>query len=212
MHRPPLSAHPRAPHGEASPWLRIVIPLFVALASLATSTLALAQATVVSGIVVGSASNPIPAAQVNVAGTQLGTTTDANGRFRISGVSGESVTLEVRRIGYRPSRQTVRPGAADIRIQLAEQSVALDEVVVTGTAGGQAKRELGNAVTVVNAGQVAEAGMTNSVAQMLNARAPGVFINPSSGNVGTGNRIRIRGAASLSLSNEPLVLPVRPVM
>jgi TonB-linked SusC/RagA family outer membrane protein len=205
MHRPPLSALPRAYHGEASPWLRIVIPLFLVLASLSTSTFAWAQANTVSGVVVGSSSNPIPSAQVSVAGTQLGTTTDANGRFRISGVSGESITLEVRRIGFRPNRQTVRPGMTDIRIQLAEQSVSLDEVVVTGTAGGQAKRELGNSITTVNAGQVSEAGTVNSVAQMLNARAPGVFINPSSGNVGTGNRIRIRGAASLSLSNEPLV-------
>ena len=205
MHRPPSSAHPRANRGEARPWLRLVIPLLLVLCSITSANSAFAQANTISGTVVGSGNNPIPAAQVSVAGTTLGATTDASGRFRISGVSGESVTLEVRRIGFRPARQTVRVGLTDVRISLSEQSVALDEVVITGTAGGQARRELGNAVTSINAGQVNEAGTVNSVAQMLNARAPGVFINPSSGNVGTGSRIRIRGAASLSLSNEPLV-------
>ena len=206
MHRPPLSAHPRAQRGEARPWLRLVIPLFVVLCSITTVNAAAAQGSAITGNVVsGGSGQPIPAAQVLVSGTTIGTTTDANGRFRLGGLSGESVTLEVRRIGFRPARQTVRVGLSDVRITLSEQSVALDEVVVTGTAGGQAKRELGNAVTSINAGEVSERGSTNSIAQMLNARAPGVFINPSSGNVGTGSRIRIRGAASLSLSNEPLV-------
>ena len=206
MHRPPWSAQPRGKRGEARPWLRLVIPLFVVLCSLTTVNAAAAQGSAITGNVVSAGSGqPIPAAQVLVSGTTIGTTTDANGRFRLGGLSGESVTLEVRRIGFRPARQTVRVGLTDVRITLNEQSVALDEVVVTGTAGGQAKRELGNAVTSINAGEVSERGTVNSIAQMLNARAPGVFINPSSGNVGTGSRIRIRGAASLSLSNEPLV-------
>ncbi len=205
MHRSPSSAHPRAQR-EARPWLCFVIPLLVALSFLAPVSLISAQGNSISGIVVGAgSSNPIPAAQVQVAGTTIGTTTDASGRFRLGGLTGSSVTLEIRRIGFRPVRQTVTVGVTDIRIAMSEQSVALDEVVITGTAGGQAKRELGNAVTSINAGQVSDRGTTNTVAQMLNARAPGVFINPSSGNVGTGSRIRIRGAASLSLSNEPLV-------
>ena len=88
---------------------------------------------------------------------------------------------------------------------MTEQSVALDEVVITGTPGGQALRELGNAVTTVNAAQVTEQGTVNNIQQLLNGRAPGVFVNPPTGNVGTGARIRIRGASSLSLSNEPLI-------
>lgn len=205
MRRPPLSAPPRAQRGETRPWDSLVIPFLVALLSITTVDAASAQDGSITGIVLGSASNAIPAAQVSVAGTSLGTTTDANGRFRIGGLSGESVTLEIRRIGFRPARQTVRVGMTDVRISMTEQSVALDEVVITGTAGGQARREIGNAVTSINASEVSERGTVNSVAQMLNARAPGVFINPSSGNVGTGSRIRIRGAASLSLSNEPLI-------
>jgi TonB-linked SusC/RagA family outer membrane protein len=52
---------------------------------------------------------------------------------------------------------------------------------------------------------VTERGTVNNIQQLLNGRAPGVFVNPATGNVGTGARIRIRGASSLSLSNEPLI-------
>ena len=195
------------------------LPRFIRIASRIAATLVLASAAqlpltpaagaqqpgVIAGTVLGAGGQPLPGAQVRVQGTELGAVTDANGRFRITGLSAGQATIEVRRIGYRPVTQTVSVGATELRVGLAEQSISLDEVVVTGTAGGQARREIGNAVTTINAAQVAERGTVNSIQQMLNARAPGVFVNPSSGNVGTGSRIRIRGAASLSLSNEPLI-------
>jgi TonB-linked SusC/RagA family outer membrane protein len=88
---------------------------------------------------------------------------------------------------------------------MTEQSVVLDQVVVTGTAGGQTKRELGNAVTSINASETKEIAPINSIQNMLNGRAPGVFVNSATGNVGAGARVRIRGASSISLSNEPLL-------
>ncbi|MDQ3515390.1 MAG: SusC/RagA family TonB-linked outer membrane protein [Gemmatimonadota bacterium] len=172
---------------------------------LTASTTQAQQAGVVAGTVLGAGGQPLPGAQIRVQGTELGTVTDASGRFRIAGLSAGQATIEVRRIGYRPVTQTVNVGAMEIRVGLSEQSVSLDEVVVTGTAGGQARREIGNAVSTINAAQVSERGTVNSIQQLLNGRAPGVFVNPSTGNVGGGARIRIRGAASLSLSNEPLI-------
>ena len=207
MHRPMSSARKRARRGESKPLFKLIIPLLLGLITfLGSASAALAQGSAITGTVVSASSSaPIPAAQVLVSGTTIGTTSDANGRFRLGGLSGESVNLEVRRIGFRPTRQTVRVGLTDVRIALTEQSVSLDEVVITGTPGGQAKRELGNAVTTVNAAAVSEQGTVNNIQQLLNGRAPGVFVNPATGNVGTGARIRIRGASSLSLSNEPLI-------
>jgi TonB-linked SusC/RagA family outer membrane protein len=188
------------------PWLTRLTPLFALCASLVWTDAISAQGNTISGTVVSSSTgNPIPSAQVLIEGTTLGTTTDGNGRFRIGGLSGATVTIEVRRIGYRPLRQTASVGVSNLRIALAEQSVALNEVVITGTPGGQAVRELGNAVTTVNAAAVTEQGTVNNVQQLLNGRSPGVFVNAATGNVGTGSRIRIRGSSSLSLSNEPLI-------
>ena len=185
-------------------------PRLVALLLLCASALAPhalhAQSGVIAGTVVSASSgSPVSSVQVLVSGTTTGAITDGSGRFRLAGLTGQTVTIDVRRLGFRPLRQTVRVGATDLRLPVTEQSVSLDEVVITGTPGGQARRELGNAVTTVSAAEVSERGTINNVQQLLNGRAPGVFINPATGNVGTGARIRIRGASSLSLSNEPLI-------
>ena len=179
--------------------------LALAMQILITPSIEAQQAGVIAGTVLGAGGQPLPGAQIRVQGTDLGAVTDANGRFRITGLAAGQATIEIRRIGYRPVTQLVNVGTTELRVGLSEQSVSLDEVVVTGTAGGQARREIGNAVSTINAAQVSERGTVNSVQQLLNGRAAGVFINPSTGNVGGGARIRIRGASSLSLSNEPLI-------
>jgi TonB-linked SusC/RagA family outer membrane protein len=186
---------------------RLVVALAIAvIASLGVAVSAGAQQTgVIAGVVVGVADQPVPGALVRVDGTSSVATTDASGRFRIAGLSGTQATVEVRRIGYRPDRRDVRVGDTEIRIPLVEQSVILDEVVVTGTAGGQSKRELGNAVSTINAVQTKEIAPINSLQNLIAGRAPGVFINSATGNVGAGARVRIRGASSISLSNEPLL-------
>lgn len=163
------------------------------------------QAGAIAGTVLGPGGQPLPGAQVRVTGTNLGATTDASGKFRIAGLSGDQAAIEVRRLGYRMDSRQVRVGDDNIRISLAEQSVALDAVVVTGTAGGQSKRELGNAVSTINAAQVKEIAPVNSIQNLLSGRAPGVVVQSATGNVGAGARIRIRGASSMSLSNEPLI-------
>src|SRR5687768_16106155 len=78
--------------------------------SLVPFTLTAQQPTdVVAGVVVDAVSlNPLDGVQVGVQGTQLGATTDASGRFRITGVTGTTVILQLRRLGYRPGNETVR--------------------------------------------------------------------------------------------------------
>ena len=127
-------------------WPAVALVVGLSL-SLAAGGAGAQQTGVIAGVVVGTADQPVPGATVRIAGTNSVGTTDASGRFRIAGLSGTEATIEVRRIGYRPDRRVVRVGDTEIRIPLTEQSVILDEVVVTGTAGGQSKRELGNAVS-----------------------------------------------------------------
>lgn len=71
--------------GEARRRARNTLASFTLLAALA-APLAAQQGTV-GGVVVSAASGaPVPGTQVFVAGTATGTTTDANGRFRIGGL------------------------------------------------------------------------------------------------------------------------------
>src|SRR5216110_1788204 len=96
----------------------------------------------VAGMVVAQASQgPLADVQVSIA-DQPGkkATTDVSGRFRLTGVSGTEVTLTARLIGYRPATRTVPVGATDVRLALADRPIELDQIVVTGTAGGQQQR------------------------------------------------------------------------
>jgi TonB-linked SusC/RagA family outer membrane protein len=182
------------------------ITLLATVGGLAISaTDAIAQGGTIAGTVVTNTGLPIADAQVRIAEANRSVLTDANGRFRISGVPGNTVTIEARRIGFRSVQEVVTVGMTNLRLTLPEQVVALDRIVVTGTAGGQSKRELGTAVTSINAAEETQKTAIPNIQQLLNARAPGVFINSATGNVGAGARIRIRGASSMSLLNEPLI-------
>jgi TonB-linked SusC/RagA family outer membrane protein len=165
------------------------------------------QAGTLAGTVVAAGSQrPLSGAQVAVEGQAgKGAVTDASGRFRITGLTGTSVAVNVRALGYRPETQTVNVGATDIRIQLSERAVELNQVVVTGTAGGEQKRSLGTSVATVNAAEVTAQAPVPSVDALLNGRTPGVTVLPGTGQIGAGANIRIRGIGTFSLSSQPLI-------
>ena len=182
------------------------IPLTV-IALLGMPLAARAQSRSVSGTVVAAASQrPLPGVQVtvgNVAGR--GTTTDAAGRFTIGDLPGPTAILTFRFIGYRPETDTVQVGTTDIRVVLSERALNLDALVVTGTAGGAQARELGTSVVALNAADVVAKTSIPTFESLVRGRAPGVNIITSSGQVGAGSQIRIRGIGSFSLSSTPLI-------
>ncbi|HEX6050662.1 MAG TPA: TonB-dependent receptor, partial [Gemmatimonadaceae bacterium] len=166
-----------------------------------------AQEGVVAGTVHAEGSaRPLAGAQVTVQGqTGKGALVDASGRFRISGVTGTQVVLDVRMIGYRATSVAARVGATDVRVVMSERAVELDQVVVTGTAGNQQQRAIGNSVARVDASNVVQQAQISSVQELINGRAPGVVVMPGTGMVGSGSKIRIRGNSTFSLSADPLI-------
>lgn len=190
------------------PKVRTWFVMGLAVAGLAWAAPVLAQQATISGRVLDQVSGrPIPDAVVLLVGTNIQVTTDAEGRYTLRNVPPGRVQIRAARIGYQAQVQilTVQPGAtvtADFEIPAAV--VSLDEVVVTAV-GEQRQRELGNAISRVQAPQVVEEAPITVLSDMLTARAPGVVVTRSSGQVGSGTRIRIRGANSVSLSNEPLI-------
>jgi len=165
-----------------------------------------AQGGSVAGTVVNRATGaPVAAAQVTVAGTALRAFTDASGRFALNDVSGATAVLQIRMIGFRARTDTVKVGDTNLRIALEPKALELEQVVVTGTAAATAQREIGNAVSRIDVASVTQAAPITDVQSLLNGRAAGVLIQPATGAVGSGSRIRIRGASSFSLGNQPLV-------
>ena len=188
--------------------VRALLPL-VALA-VATTTAVPERAYAQSGEVAGTVTavgtgEPIVGAQVLVAGTTTGVNTDARGHYRLTGLSGSQVTLVARRIGYRESRVVARVGDTNVGITLSSNPASLEAVVVTGQPGAAQKREIGNSIGTINAAEVAETAPVLSMQGLLNGRTPGIVIMPTSGQVGTGSQVRIRGLSSLSLGNNPLL-------
>jgi TonB-linked SusC/RagA family outer membrane protein len=167
--------------------------------------IAMAQGVVAGTAVAASSQEPLAGAMISVAGTTLRTTTDDAGRFRLNGVTGTTATIEARRIGYSITRVNARVGDENVRIALSISATSLDAVVVTGTAGTAQKREIGNAIGQINAADIVKSAPITSMQSLLNGRSPSVVVMPTSGQVGTGAQVRIRGQASFSLGNNPLI-------
>jgi TonB-linked SusC/RagA family outer membrane protein len=192
--------------------IRGLATAFVALALLAPTAALFAQGgqtATITGRVLDRASNqPLTAAQVVVVGTQRGAITGEDGSYRISGVAPGRVQLRAQRIGYEAQTQLVAANAGETvtaNFTLGTSAIQLDEVVTTATGETQRRRESGNVVATILP-DPERLAVASNMSEVLNAKAPGVYVNTSGGTIGGANRIRIRGASSVSLNNEPLLI------
>ncbi|MGH7719959.1 MAG: TonB-dependent receptor domain-containing protein [Gemmatimonadaceae bacterium] len=171
--------------------------------------LAAQQAGTITGRVVDAATQQqLPEVQVVVVGTTRGARTGPDGTYRIVGIPAGQVRLRTQRLGYQPATQTVTVEAtqeATANFSLTAAATNLEQVVVTATGAEARLREQGNSVAAIDVDSIALAPI-QSFSQLVIGRAAGVSVLQSSGTVGTGTRIRIRGANSVSLTNEPLVI------
>ena len=169
--------------------------------ALCISTMAYAQGgrVTVTGTVTDASNLPIPGVTVTVDGTDQGTTTDVDGKYSIEVTSSNVLTFSF--IGY--ASQSVAVGArTTIDVQLAEDTQALDEVVVVGY-GTQAKKDITGSVAVVSRDAIAEQPVS-SFAEALQGRAAGVTITNAGGPAGD-SQIRIRGVGSVN-GSDPLII------
>lgn len=167
------------------------------------------QSGTVTGIITDEVTGqPVSAAQVSIAGTQLGSLTNREGRFTIPNVPVGERTIRAVSIGYSAAERTVQvqPGVSTtVNLQIRQSAILLEGVLVSPVTGQAARRrELGTNSGLITSRDLQLAPIT-SVATALNARVAGVSLQSVSGTVGGSQRIRIRGANSLSLSNEPLI-------
>ncbi len=180
--------------------LATILPTVSLPASLA------AQQASIRGTVSDSTNQaPIQGAQVSVVGTSLRAETNADGQYRIAGVSPGTVAVRVQLIGYAPSERPVvlRDGEeATVDFTLAPGVAQLEEIVSIGY-GTQIRGELASAISSVKAEDLAGQPIS-SVDGALQGKAPGVQVVQNAGNPGNAVSVRVRGAASVSASNDPL--------
>jgi TonB-linked SusC/RagA family outer membrane protein len=145
---------------------------------------------------------------MGVKGTALTTVTNAEGNYVFTGVPSGVNVITARHLGYAPEMRDV----AIIDSQLVRLNFALhmgmsrlQEVVTTAT-GPQRRLELGNDITVINADSIVSTQPISNVTQLLEARVPGLVVQHTSGAPGDPSRLRLRGAASIYRSNDPIVI------
>ena len=163
--------------------------------------------TIVGTVTDASSGRPLESVQVFIEGSGLGTLSNSAGRFLIVGAPTGQLTINAELVGYRASSATVTVSAgqsvvADMTME--QTAIALEEIVVTGAGIATEKKRLGNTIATVNLDELEDQPITD-FSQLITGREPGLVGLPSSGTTGEGARIRIRGTASLSQSNEPLV-------
>ncbi len=188
-----------------------IVGFFVTLFALALlPAAAAAQGTgTISGRVIDQSTQlPVLGAQVQVVGTQRGAQTDQEGRYTITGVPAGSHQVRARRVGYGSTVQavTVSEGSTvSAEFTLATTATRLQEVVVNAVTGQeQSRAEQGTNTGHIDVGDMNKGPITK-MADVLQGRVAGVTLQSAGGASGSGQRVRVRGANSLSLSNEPLL-------
>jgi hypothetical protein len=167
---------------------RLLLTPLAVLATAGAILAAPAQAEAQQGIIIGQVvdgrtGSPIASAQVSIVGTQLGTLTDREGNFRIPNVAAGPQQVRAVFIGYRTSTQEVQVlGGQTVtaNFQLSESAVALDELIVTGTAGRQERRAQAASISTLDVASLTETAPITSVANILQGRTAGVSVTTSS--------------------------------
>ena len=156
----------------------------------------------IKGIVVDASGTPVIGATVVEVGTTNGTSTDLNGQYLLRVGNGNSA-VRISYIGYK-DWQRVASSSDFARVVLEEDLMSLDEVVVIGY-GAVKKNDMTGSVVAVKAEEVNRGALT-SPQELLRGKVPGVNIVSGDGAPGAGAEIRIRGGASLSANNNPLIV------
>lgn len=178
------------------------LALFFAGAILCSLQL-LAQNTTLTGTVIDSKTGkPISDVTVTATGTNVGTQTDANGKYSIS-VPASAKTLTFSYVGYQAITRAIGR-LATLDVELVESQSDLSEVVVVGY-GTQQKKAFTGSASKVDAKQFAQL-VTPSIDRQLGGRAAGVQVSTPGGLVNTPARIRVRGVNSVSGNREPLIV------
>ena len=189
--------------------IRLLTTSIAVAALLPMAAMAQQQRGTITGRVVDrTTSQPLINAQVLVAGTTLGAVTNQDGRFVIPQVPAGQREVRITLLGYKAANQPVvivAGATATVDFQMAQTAVEIEGLIVTATGQEQRQREIGNSVARISTANIDPAPV-QSLTNLLQARAPGVVIQPTSGSTGTGSRIRIRGNSSVSLDATPLVI------
>jgi TonB-linked SusC/RagA family outer membrane protein len=146
---------------------------------------------------------PLVGVSVALAGTKTGTSTDANGVFKIS-IPTNGTVLTFTYIGYKTKNITVS-NETKLSVTLYEDANNLDEVTVNVGYGVVRKKDLTGAVGSVGADVIAAAPVSSAL-EAIQGRVAGINISSTEGSPNAELTVRVRGGGSITGDNSPLYI------
>lgn len=190
--------------------LRRLIAVMIA-AGLAPASLQAQEAATITGRVTNAQGQPEAAVLVRIESLNVGATTGADGNYRLVVPAarvraGQAVRISASRQGLSTVVRavTLAPGAnLTQNFSLGAQAIVLDAIVATGQGTQTTRERVTTAISEVDAEQISASNEQNIVTALA-AKAPGVNVQSSSGDPGSGTYIRIRDASSIVGGTQPL--------
>ena len=171
----------------------------IVLLALTFSICGYAQIQLIHGVVVDDKQEPIIGATVMVKGSQVGTSTDFDGKFSLNVEENQILTISY--VGFNNAEVAATD---DMKVVLKEDAQVLEELIVIGY-GTVKKSDATGSVTAIEPDSF-NRGAQTTAQDALVGKMPGVNVVSNSGAPGSSSTIRIRSGASLSASNDPLIV------
>ncbi len=179
------------------------VALAILLLLLSYTTIYGQAARIITGKVTDQNGDPLPGANVVVAGTTTATQTDQNGNYQLTVENPASAVLEFTFVGY--GKQQIPVGnKTTINVVLQEEAIGLNELVVVGY-GTVRKRDLTGSVASIKTNEIVKTASNNAL-QSIQGKISGADVTKNSGESGSGISINLRGNRSINASNAPLFL------
>lgn len=153
-----------------------------------------------TGKVTDESGAAVPGASVQVKGTSTGTSTAADGTFKLN-VPATATTLVISYIGY-VRQEVVITGKTDISVSLKLESTTLTDVVVVGYGTARKKDLTGSVVSIKSADF--NKGIVTAPDQLIQGKVAGLMVVNNSGAPGGATTVRIRGNSSVRTGSQPL--------
>ncbi len=178
--------------------------LALALAILMSCFSVYAQDRALSGKVTDASGNPLPGVSILVKGTNRGTTTSADGTYKLNVRDNEKVVISY--VGFS-SQEIIVGNRTAIDVSLAEDSRQLEEVVVSGLATNVKRSNLANAVATLTAKDLTGTTTPVTADGALQGKLAGANIQANGSMPGGGFNVQFRGVSTLgSSASQPLFI------
>jgi TonB-linked SusC/RagA family outer membrane protein len=158
---------------------------------------------VITGSVTDETGEGLPGVSVIVKGSQRGTTTDAQGQYRLTIPEGGSPVLVFSFVGYQ-SQEIPLGNSSQLSVKLLNDNKTLNEVVVVGY-GTQKREDVTAAIASVPMAELRDMPVSNA-ATALQGKIAGVVVQQNNGTPGSTPAIKVRGFGSISAGNSPLIV------